>query len=90
MKRMIRRVSQSLKDGTFYLNLWCDSEDEEQFKVRAVKTKPYIIAYGIRYDLTKREQLDMKALEAEYRKLKPVIRAIDAELKARFGEGVIE
>ena len=85
---MKRRVSQSLKDGTFYLNLWCDTEDEEQFKVRSPKKNPYVIAYGIRYDLTEKERKTMEALDKEYRKLKPVIRVVNKNLKEMFGEGL--
>lgn len=69
---MKRRLSVNLEDGSFTLYLWCGTEDEEGFKVRATKTKPYVMAYGVRYDLTKKEQQDMKSLTKEYNKLHKV------------------
>ena len=58
---MKRLVSMSLDDGAFFLWLWCGTEDQECFKVKAPKTK--------RYNLTKKEQRDMMHLAGEYDKL---------------------
>lgn len=81
---MKRRVSQNLRDGSFSLTLWADTEDEKSFKVRAPKTKPYVMAYGIRYDLTAKERKTMRELDREFAKLHTAVESVYDTIRKQF------
>lgn len=57
---MNRYVTVSLTTGKAYLRMWVGTEDEMQFLIKAPKTKPYVMAYGVRYDLTRKEIESLK------------------------------
>lgn len=45
--------------------LWADTEDEKAFPVRCAKRgKPYVKAYGIKYELTEEETQFIRAVLA--------------------------
>lgn len=56
----MRTISIGFPSMTPKLTMWEGTEDEEQFVIKGLKTKPYIKAYGIRYDLTAQEVKTMK------------------------------
>lgn len=61
MKRSVSVAFPSLKPR---LTLWVDTEDEETFDVRSFKRgKPYVLAYGVRYELTQEEISTIKAMQ---------------------------
>lgn len=52
----MRHISVGFPSGQVKMTLWEDTEDEESFAVRGIKSgKPYVMAYGIKYELTKEE-----------------------------------
>lgn len=55
-----RYVTVSLTTGKAYLRMWVGTVDEKQFVIKAPKTKPYVMAYGVRYDLTEEEIESLK------------------------------
>lgn len=52
---MKRYVTVNVFTGRPYLMLWANTEDQEEFPIKAIKTNPYVKAYGVRYDLTQKE-----------------------------------
>ena len=42
--------------------MWEGTEDQESFPIKAIKTKPYITAYGVKYFLTDAEVKTMNQL----------------------------
>ena len=53
----------SVPSGKLSLVLFEGTEDERAFYIKAQKTKPYVIAYGVRYDLTSDEIKHMNTLK---------------------------
>ena len=51
----MRSVRKRMPSGTLMLVLWEGTEDEEAFKIRGLNSNPYVIAYGVRYNLTSEE-----------------------------------
>lgn len=52
----MRSISIGMPSGTVKMVLWEGSEDEKAFPVRCLKRgKPYVMAYGIKYELTDEE-----------------------------------
>ena len=51
-----RPISVGFPSGKLKMTLWEGTEDEEAFRIYAIKTdKPYVKAYGVRYELTVEE-----------------------------------
>ena len=48
-------ISIGFPSGTAKLTLWGGTEDEEQFKIKGLNKKPYVMAHGIKYPLTSQE-----------------------------------
>lgn len=52
----MRPISVGFPSGTVKLTLWEGTEDEESFKVQSLKRgRPYVKAYGVKYELTDEE-----------------------------------
>lgn len=52
----MRPISISFPSGQVKMTLWAGTTDEESFPVRCVnRGKPYVMAYGIKYELTEEE-----------------------------------
>lgn len=52
----MRPISIGFPSGKVKMILWEGTENEESFPVRCVKRgKPYVMAYGIKYELTEEE-----------------------------------
>lgn len=52
----VRSVTIGLPSRTAYLTLWEDTEDEETFPIKYVRSNyPYVTAYGIKYYLSDKE-----------------------------------
>ena len=52
----MRNISISIPDGKAKMTLWENTEDEETFEIRSLKRgTPYVMAYGVRYELTEEE-----------------------------------
>lgn len=52
----MRKISVGVPSGTVKMTLWEGTEDEESFPVKSLKRdRPYVMAYGVKYELTKEE-----------------------------------
>jgi len=51
----MRTIKMGMPSGTLKLVLWEGTEDEKAFKIRSLNNKPYVLAYGVRYNLTSEE-----------------------------------
>lgn len=52
----MRSIRIGIPSGKAKMTLWEDTEDEESFEIKSLKRDtPYVIAYGIKYELTKEE-----------------------------------
>ena len=61
----MRPISISFPSGQVKMILWEGTEDEESFPVRcANRGKPYVKAYGIKYELTEEETQFVRAVLA--------------------------
>lgn len=51
-----RPISMGFPSGKLKMTLWEGTEDEQSFQIFGMKTgKPYVKAYGVRYNLTEEE-----------------------------------
>lgn len=51
-----RPISVGFPSGIVKLTLWADTDEEESFPVKSLKRgTPYVMAYGIKYELTEEE-----------------------------------
>lgn len=66
---MKRYVTVSVFTGRPYLMLWANTEDQEEFPIKAIKTNPYVKAYGVRYDLTKKEIEQMNKMISDSQRI---------------------
>lgn len=66
---MKRYVTVNLLTGKPYLMLWANTEYQEEFPIKAIKTKPYVMAYGVRYDLTNKEIGQMNKMISDSQRL---------------------
>jgi len=51
----LRPISVGYPSMTAKLTLWAGTENEEKFTIKGINKKPYVKAYGIRYELTPQE-----------------------------------
>lgn len=51
----MRTISVGFPSMTPKLTMWEGTDDEEKFTIKGLSTKPYIKAYGVRYELTSQE-----------------------------------
>lgn len=59
----MRSIRVGFPSGTVKMVLWEGTEDEKAFPVKSLKRgKPYVMAYGIKYELTEEEANMAKSL----------------------------
>lgn len=51
----MRSISIGVPSGKPKMWLWEGTEDAEKFEIKGINRKPYVKAYGVRYDLTDKE-----------------------------------
>lgn len=52
----MRTISIGVPSGKAKITLWENTEDEETFEIKSLKRgTPYVVAYGIKYELTEEE-----------------------------------
>lgn len=51
----MRNISVGFPSGKAKMTLWQGTEDEESFIIKSVNKNPYVVAYGIKYELTEDE-----------------------------------
>lgn len=52
----MRSISVGFPSGTVKMVLWEGTEDQESFPVKSLKRgNPYVMAYGVKYELTEEE-----------------------------------
>lgn len=52
----MRDIVIGIPSGKAKMVLWQGTEDEESFEIKSLKRgKPYVVAYGIKYELTEEE-----------------------------------
>lgn len=52
----MRGIKINMPSGKAKMTLWANTEDEADFEIKSLKRgTPYVIAHGIRYDLTDEE-----------------------------------
>ena len=52
----MRSISISVPSGKAKITLWENTEDEETFEIKSLKCgTPYVMAYGVKYELTEEE-----------------------------------
>ena len=60
----MRSIKISIPSGKVKMIMWEGTEDEEEFEVKSLKRgTPYIMAYGIKYELTEKEITYIKSLQ---------------------------
>ena len=53
---IMRTIKISIPSGKAKMTLWEGTEDEERFEIKSIKRNiPYVIAYGVKYELTEEE-----------------------------------
>lgn len=65
----MRPVAIGFPSGRLKMTLWAGTEDEQSFQIFGMKTgKPFVKAYGIKYELTEEEkQMAEKMQKAFYK-----------------------
>lgn len=52
----MRNIKIAIPSGKAKMTLWANTEDEESFEIKSLKSnKPYVMAYGVKYELTEEE-----------------------------------
>ena len=52
----MRSIKIGVPSGKAKMTLWENTEDEESFEIKSLKRgTPYVMAYGIKYELTEEE-----------------------------------
>ena len=60
----MRSIKISVPSGKVKMIMWEGTEDEEAFEVKSLKRgTPYIMAYGVKYELTNEEINHIKDLQ---------------------------
>ena len=60
----MRSIKISVPSGKVKMIMWEGTEDEEAFEVKSLKRgTPYIMAYGVKYELTEEEIKHIKDLQ---------------------------
>lgn len=61
--KQMRSIRIGFPSGTIKMVLWEGTEDEKAFPIKSLKRgKPYVMAYGIKYELTDDEVNTAKAM----------------------------
>jgi hypothetical protein len=60
----MRSITVGVPSGKVKLTLWEGTEDEETFEVKSLKRgTPYVMAYGVKYELTEEEIKHLKFMQ---------------------------
>lgn len=60
----MRSIRIGVPSGTAKLVLWEGTEEEESFEIKSAKRGvPYVMAYGIRYELTEEEIKQLRLMQ---------------------------
>lgn len=60
----MRSIRISVPSGKAKMVMWEGTEDEQAFEIKSLKRgTPYIIAYGVKYELTAEEISQLKATQ---------------------------
>ena len=60
----MRSIKISIPSGKAKLVLWQGTEEEETFEIKSAKHGiPYVIAYGVRYELTEEEITQLRLMQ---------------------------
>ena len=60
----MRSIKIGMPTGKAKMTLWEGTEDEESFEIKSLKRgTPYVVAYGIKYELTKEEVKYLKNIQ---------------------------
>ena len=52
----MRTIKIGVPSGKAKMTLWENTEDEETFEIKSLsRGTPYVVAYGVKYELTKEE-----------------------------------
>ncbi len=64
----MRPVAIGFPSGRLKMTLWAGTEDEQSFQIFGMKTgKPYVKAYGIKYELTEEEKQMAEKMQEAFR-----------------------
>ena len=60
----MRSISISVPSGKAKMTLFENTEDEETFEIRSLKRgTPYVMAYGVKYELTEEETNHLRFMQ---------------------------
>lgn len=60
----MRDITIGFPSGKAKMILWQGTEDEESFEIKSLKRgKPYVMAYGIKYELTEEEMNHLRFMQ---------------------------
>ena len=60
----MRKISVGVPSGKAKLVLWEGTEEQESFEIKSLKRgTPYVMAYGVRYELTEEEIKYLKTIQ---------------------------
>lgn len=67
----MRSIRISIPSGKAKMTLWENTEDEETFEIKSLKRgTPYVMAYGIKYELTEEEIKHLRYMQKVSNSLK--------------------
>lgn len=65
----MRPISMEVPSGKAKLTLWEGTEDECSFEIKSLKRgNPYVVAYGIKYELTEEERKHLRIMQKVFGK----------------------
>lgn len=60
----MRKITVGVPSGKAKMTLWEGTEDQESFEIKSLKRgTPYIMAYGIKYELTEEEVKHFRTIQ---------------------------
>ena len=63
----MRSISIGVPSGKAKLTLWEGTEDEKAFEIKSLKHgTPYVMAYGIKYELTEEETNHLRLMQKAF------------------------
>ncbi|MBQ8279530.1 MAG: hypothetical protein IJZ23_06785 [Roseburia sp.] len=60
----MRKIRVGVPSGKAKMVMWEGTEDEESFEIKSLKRgTPYVMAYGIKYELTEEEVSNLRLMQ---------------------------
>ena len=60
----MRKITVGVPSGKAKMTLWEGTEDQEVFEIKSAKQgTPYVMAYGVKYELTEEEIENLRLLQ---------------------------